>query len=145
MSALVYLGLGTNLGNREENVRRAVQLLGERVGQVGRLSSLYVTEPWGFRSDNLFVNAAVSVRTALSPRQLLEATQRIERDMGRTEKSDGGDYRDRVIDIDILLYGSLRVSEPGLVIPHPLMYERDFVTKPLNEILGGLPPAALTD
>lgn len=134
MSALVYLGLGTNLGDREVNIRRAVQLLGERVGQVERLSSLYVTEPWGFQSDNLFVNAAVSVRTTLSPRKLLEATQCIERDMGRTAKSVGGDYHDRIIDIDILLYGDLRVDEPGLVIPHPLMNERDFVMKPLNEI-----------
>lgn len=84
----------------------------------------------------MFVNAAVCVSTQLTPRALLEATQAIERDMGRTAKSVNGQYHDRTIDIDILLYDNIKVDEPDLKIPHPLMNERDFVMKPLKEILA---------
>ena len=131
----VYLGLGTNLGDGRRNIAVAVRLLGERVGTVVRTSSLYETEPWGFSSDNMFTNAAVCIETSLTPRGVLEATQAIEREMGRTRKSTDGQYHDRIIDIDILTYDDLHVDEPGLIIPHPLMHERDFVMLPLNEIL----------
>ena len=127
--------MGTNLGDKRKNIAEAIKNIGELVGDVVRQSALYETEPWGFRSDNRFVNAAVCVDTQLSPRQLLEVTQRIEREMGRTLKSDGGEYHDRIIDIDILLYGDLHIDEPDLKIPHPLMHERDFVMTPLNEIM----------
>ncbi len=132
----VYLSLGSNLGDRKYEIKRAVELIGERIGAVERVSSLYETEPWGFSSDNMFVNAAVCVSTQLTPRALLEATQAIERDMGRTVKSVNGQYHDRTIDIDILLYDNIKVDEPDLKIPHPLMNERDFVMKPLKEILA---------
>ncbi|MEE1546179.1 MAG: 2-amino-4-hydroxy-6-hydroxymethyldihydropteridine diphosphokinase [Prevotella pectinovora] len=132
---IVYLSLGTNLGDKRKNIAEAIKNIGELVGDVVRQSALYETEPWGFRSDNRFVNAAVCVDTQLSPRRLLEVTQRIEREMGRTLKSDGGEYHDRIIDIDILLYGDLHIDEPDLKIPHPLMHERDFVMTPLNEIM----------
>ena len=128
--------MGTNLGDKRKNIAEAIKNIGELVGDVVRQSALYETEPWGFRSDNRFVNAAVCVDTQLSPRRLLEVTQRIEREMGRTLKSDGGEYHDRIIDIDILLYGDLHIDEPDLKIPHPLMHERDFVMTPLNEIMG---------
>lgn len=127
--------MGTNLGDKRKNITEAIKNIGELVGDVVRQSALYETEPWGFRSDNRFVNAAVCVDTQLSPRRLLEVTQRIEREMGRTLKSDGGEYHDRIIDIDILLYGDLHIDEPDLKIPHPLMHERDFVMMPLNEIM----------
>ena len=127
--------MGTNLGDKRKNIAEAIKNIGELVGDVERQSALYETEPWGFRSDNRFVNAAVCVDTQLSPRRLLEVTQRIEREMGRTLKSDGGEYHDRIIDIDILLYGDLHIDEPDLKIPHPLMHERDFVMTPLNEIM----------
>ena len=127
--------MGTNLGDKRKNIAEAIKNIGELVGDVVRQSALYETEPWGFRSDNRFVNAAVCVDTQLSPRRLLEVTQRIEREMGRTLKSDGGEYHDRIIDIDILLYGDLHIDEPYLKIPHPLMHERDFVMTPLNEIM----------
>ncbi len=127
--------MGTNLGDKRKNFTEAIKNIGELVGDVVRQSALYETEPWGFRSDNRFVNAAVCVDTQLSPRRLLEVTQRIEREMGRTLKSDGGEYHDRIIDIDILLYGDLHIDEPDLKIPHPLMHERDFVMTPLNEIM----------
>mgnify|MGYP004618889403 FL=1 len=132
---IAYLSLGTNLGDKRKNIVEAIKNIGELVGDVVRQSALYETEPWGFRSDNRFVNAAVCVDTQLSPRRLLEVTQRIEREMGRTLKSDGGEYHDRIIDIDILLYGDLHIDEPDLKIPHPLMHERDFVMTPLNEIM----------
>ena len=105
-----------------------------RVGLVARQSSLISTEPWGFESDNQFVNAAVLCLTELSPREVLRATQKIEREMGRSHKSVGGNYSDRIIDIDILLYDELRVDEPDLQIPHPLMLKREFVMIPLREI-----------
>ena len=127
--------MGTNLGDKRKNIAEAIKNIGELVGDVVRQSALYETEPWGFRSDNRFVNAAVCVDTQLSPRRLLEVTQRIERELRRTLKSDGGEYHDRIIDIDILRYGDLHIDEPDLKIPHPLMHERDFVMTPLNEIM----------
>lgn len=130
----VYLGLGTNLGNRHENIKKAIQLIDEKVGRVCRLSSLYETEAWGFQSDNRFINACLMCETELSPHEVLKTTQYIERQMGRKHKSVNRQYKDRIIDIDILLYDDLKIDTPELVIPHPLMQERDFVMKPLNEI-----------
>ena len=131
----VYLSLGANIGNRKRAMRQAIEKLGEFVGSVVCQSALYETKPWGFESPNDFINCCVLVETPLSPRQLLEATQRIERDLGRVEKTaDNHEYHDRVIDIDILLYDDITVDEPDLKIPHPLMNERDFVMEPLKEI-----------
>ena len=130
----VYLSLGTNLGNRKRNIREAIEKIGELIGVVERRSALYETKPWGFSSPNDFINACVLVETVLAPRQLLEATQQIEQEMGRIGKSVNGEYHDRIIDIDILLYDDIKVNEPDLIIPHPLMEEREFVMVPLNEI-----------
>ena len=139
----VYLGLGTNLGDREGNIRQAVRLIGERVGKVTRQSSLIETEPWGFESEHRFLNAVILCETSQTPRQVLETTQQIERDMGRKKitnrKSGSRTYSDRPIDIDILLYDDLTVDEPDLRIPHPLMHERDFVMIPLEEIKKVVP------
>lgn len=126
--------MGSNLGDRKENLACAIRLIGERVGKVIRVSSFIETEPWGFESDNTFVNAVILCETTLTPRQVLRATQKIEREMGRKKKSTDGGYADRCIDIDILLYDDLRVDEPDLQIPHPLMLKRDFVMIPLREI-----------
>ena len=131
----VYLGLGSNIGNRKRNMREAVQYMESLIGTVTRQSALYETEPWGFESPNLFINMCVCVETPLAPRQLLEATQEIEKRMGRVGKSVNHEYQDRIIDIDILIYDDITVDEPDLKIPHPLMQERDFVMTPLNEIL----------
>ena len=127
-----YLGLGSNIGQREEYIRKAIALIDERVGKVVRQSSLIETEPWGFNSENKFLNGVILCETTLTPRQLLKATQKIERELGRRKK--GGAYADRTIDIDILLYDDLTIDEPGLTIPHPLMHERDFVMIPLTQI-----------
>ena len=156
---LVYLGLGSNLGDRETHILKAVALIAERVGCVVRQSSLVETEPWGFESDNRFLNAVILCETTLAPRDVLLATQQIERDMGRKKKSVNGKsvngksvngksvngksvngksvnpvYSDRPIDIDILLYDRITIDDPDLQIPHPLMRERDFVMIPLREI-----------
>lgn len=132
---IVYLSLGTNLGNRKRNIREAIMKIEEQIGVVERQSALYETKPWGFVSPNDFINACVRVSTSLTPRQLLEETQCIERNLGRTLKSTNGEYHDRIIDIDILLYDDLHIDEPDLQIPHPLMNEREFVMIPLKEIL----------
>ena len=99
---IAYLGIGTNLGDRDANIRTALSLLRERVGEMLRCSAPYHSAPVGFVSDNAFVNIVVSFRTSLSPRALLAVTQDIERAMGRTGKSVNGQYRDRIIDIDLL-------------------------------------------
>ena len=116
-------------------MHRAIALIDERVGTVQRVSSFIETEPWGFQSEHPFLNAACMVLTTLSPEQCLAETQKIERELGRTTKSKNGIYHDRPIDIDLLLYGDLKVSTPKLTLPHPRMYERDFVMIPLKEIL----------
>ena len=132
----VYLSLGSNISNRKRLIRDAVDLIDERVGHVVKKSSLYETTPWGFSSPNKFINACVCCETMFSPRELLTATQTIEKILGRTGKSIDGCYNDRVIDIDILLYDDLHVDDSDLKIPHPLMEQRDFVMKPLSEILN---------
>ena len=131
----VFFSLGSNIGNRKQLIREAIALLDERVGCVTRESSLIETAPWGFYSPNKFINACVCCETSLNPRQILAVTQNIEREMGRVGKSKNGEYHDRIIDIDILLYDDLTVNEPDLKIPHPHMKERDFVMGPLREIL----------
>ena len=130
----VYLGLGTNIGNRKENLTRAIEALSLALGPCTAQSSFIETAPWGFDSENGFLNCAVAFETELTPQQLLDTTESIERELGRTTKSSGGIYHDRIIDIDILLYGSEIVETPRLAIPHPLMHMRDFVLEPLAEI-----------
>ena len=95
----VYLSLGTNLGNRKRNIREVIEKIGEQIGVVERQSALYETEPWGYSSPNDFINSCVMVLTAMAPRQVLEATQRIEQEMGRILKSVNGEYHDRIINL----------------------------------------------
>ncbi len=145
----LYLSLGSNLGDRHERMLLAIEHLVHEVGPLVRCSSLIETEPWGFQSEHRFLNAVALFHTTLSPRQVLTATQGIERALGRkqktapAEKADTNgerkelpDYKDRTIDIDILLYDDLRIEEPDLKIPHPLMQERDFVMRPFLELKG---------
>lgn len=131
--AKAYIGLGTNIGNKRRNLITAAALLAERAGDVLSISSFYETEPWGFESDNTFLNAALLLETELEPLQLLFLTQEIEKEMGRTQKSDGA-YHDRIIDLDILLYDLCVINDAALVVPHPLMHKRQFVMEPLAEI-----------
>ena len=133
MSTL-YLSLGTNLGDRQQNLKSALELIGRKVGTVVSASDIIETEPWGFDSPNPFLNMVVKVETDLKPLEVLDVTQEIERQLGRATKSVNGEYHDRLIDIDILLYDDLVMDTPELTIPHPLMYERKFVMEPLAQI-----------
>lgn len=128
-----YLGLGTNVGNKRGNLVTAAALLAERVGAVLALSGIYETEPWGFESENTFLNAVIVMTTDLSPVELLDTTRLIEIEMGRIKKSDGA-YHDRIIDIDLLMVDDLVIHTERLVLPHPLMHKRLFVMEPLAEV-----------
>lgn len=137
-----YLSLGTNLGNRAENIDCAIDLLTQRVGKPVSRSALYDTAPVGFASANRFLNAAVVLRSRLAPDEVLQATQLIEREMGRMQKSNDGAYTDRIIDIDILLAETpatpqtphLVIDTPEFSLPHKHLAERRFVLEPLAEI-----------
>ena len=142
---IIYFGIGTNLGDREANLRTALRLLDERVGQQLASSSIYRSAPQGFLSDNEFANIVVAYYTTYSLEDLLLITQKIEQEMGRTEKSINGIYHDRVIDIDLLKathHSSLTTHHSSLIthhssnltLPHPRMQERDFVMIPLKEV-----------
>lgn len=141
---LIYFGIGTNLGDREANLRTALQLLHDRVGECIACSSIYRSAPQGFASENEFANVVVVCRTDHSPEEVLLITQQIEREMGRTEKSVNGVYHDRVIDIDLLQAGigsresgiqtQVECKTDTLTLPHPRMHERDFVMIPLREV-----------
>ena len=146
----VYLSLGSNLGDREQQLKQAIRFIDERIGEVVRQSSFIETEPWGFQSDHRFLNAAICCLTDKTPREVLQLTQQIERDLGKTKahatrrapqpsalspQPSSIIHHDRPIDIDILLYDDWKVSEPDLKIPHPLMHQRDFVMIPLKEIM----------
>lgn len=141
---IVYLGIGTNLGEREANLRRAIELLHERVGECIACSSIYRSAPQGFVSENEFANIVAIYETNCSPEELLHITQQIEREMGRIEKSINGIYHDRVIDIDLLqAFDENQITDNGkgievtsdtLILPHPRMQERDFVMIPLREV-----------
>jgi len=130
MRKRVYLSLGSNIGNREENLREALQRL-RQLGTVGTVSSLYETEPVGFTAQPWFLNCAAMLETEKMPRQLLKAVLDLEREMGRRRTQFKGP---RKIDIDILLFGSAVVETKGLTIPHPALHERRFVLEPLAEI-----------
>ncbi len=126
-----YIGLGANLGDREATIRRALELLGERV-EVVAVSSLAETEPWGLADQPRFVNGAAAVETDLSPRELLAVLLDVERALGRSRE--GPRYGPRTIDLDLLLYGDVVVDEPGLTVPHPHLPERRFALEPLAEL-----------
>ncbi|HHU96182.1 MAG: 2-amino-4-hydroxy-6-hydroxymethyldihydropteridine diphosphokinase [Bacteroidota bacterium] len=130
----VHLALGSNLGDRRQNIESAYKLIEERVGRVTSSSAFYYSKPVGFASEHDFVNSVCEVRTDLEAEDLLEVIQEIEREMGRVQKSDLGGYADRIIDIDWILAGDRVINTPRLVVPHPRMHERDFVLLPLDEI-----------
>jgi 2-amino-4-hydroxy-6-hydroxymethyldihydropteridine diphosphokinase len=140
-SSKVYLSLGTNIGDRRRNIEEALRLLDEGLGvHWNALSTIIESKSWGFQGGD-FLNCAVCYDCSLSPRGLLGLCKDIEHRMGRREKMefnpDGSRiYHDRIIDIDILLYGDLTLDEPDLRIPHPKMREREFIMGPLMEIFG---------
>jgi 2-amino-4-hydroxy-6-hydroxymethyldihydropteridine diphosphokinase len=128
---IVYLLLGSNLGNRKEILDKAIELLSQKVGVIASQSKDYETKPWGVTDQPDFLNLAIAIHTYLKPFEILEQTQSIENQLGRVRKEKWGA---RLIDIDIMFYGSEIIEEPDLKVPHPLMQERDFALTPLSEI-----------
>ena len=135
---IVFLGLGTNLGDREENLKKAVAMIAGNIGEIVTCSSVYETEPWGFQSENQFLNAVVKVRTVLKPPGLLGRILMIEAQMGRLRDGEATGYKSRTIDIDILLFGHETINKKTLQIPHPGIPDRKFVLVPLCEIAPNL-------
>ncbi len=134
----VYLSLGSNLGDRAENIARAIKALEARGVRVIRQSSLYETEPVDVRGG-WFLNGVVEAETKMLPRQLMQTLLIIERSLGRKRRPvSEGPKESRTIDIDVLLFGSSVVGEPDVEIPHPRMARRKFVLVPLAEIAGGV-------
>jgi 2-amino-4-hydroxy-6-hydroxymethyldihydropteridine diphosphokinase len=137
----VYLSLGSNLGDRAQNIARAIDALGARGVRVTRQSALYETEPVDVRGGGWFLNSAVQAETELMPVQLMRVLLAIERELGRKRMpaAEPGGLKDpRLIDIDILLFGESVVHAPEVEIPHPRMAERRFVLVPLAEVAGGV-------
>ena len=136
MEELIFLSLGSNLGSREAYILEALKLIHKRVGRLEKLSRFYESEPWGFSSKHLFYNCCVSLRSSMPPLNVLGGLLDIEREMGRHRE--GRVYSDRVIDIDLLLYGNRQMDHPDLKLPHPSMGDRRFVLAPLAEIASGV-------
>src|SRR3990172_9420350 len=127
--AIVYIGLGSNLGDRHKNCLRAIELFKHNGLVVTKESLMHETEPWGVTGQPAFINMAVEIETGLAPVRLLDLLKKIERDMGRQETARWGP---RIIDLDILLYDDIYLKTDFLTIPHPLMHEREFVLGPLS-------------
>ena len=135
----LIIGLGSNLGDRRKNIETAITLIGEKIGLVTAVSTVAETEPWGFFSDNKFLNCVIIVRddSNLSTSDyerlsgIMGVLHSIEHGFGRVRT---GVYTDRAIDLDILFYGQVIINEPGLIVPHPKLHERDFILISLMEL-----------
>lgn len=138
MMQKVYLGIGTNLGNRENNLKEALNMIEAHAGKVRSVSCVYETEPWGFQSDNSFLNIVAEISTSLSPFELLGRLLMIELFIGRVREGEEDGYKSRIIDLDILFYGDEIMETKALTIPHPLLHKRGFVLVPLLEIAPDL-------
>ncbi len=134
--SVAYIGIGSNLGNRQENCLYAIELLQKKGIIVTKRSSLYETEPWGLKDQPRFLNMAIEIETGLEPAALLRILKGVERELGRPKAHEEKSLKwgPRIIDLDILLFDNIILNEDNLKIPHPLMHERDFVLRPLCEI-----------
>ena len=130
---LVYLSIGSNLGDRLQNIKDAIRFIQRDIGTIENISPVYEAPPLGFESSDFFLNLCIAIRTVLSPNDILTASQEIEKELGRIKKSTNG-YSSRIIDIDIILYGNQEMTSEYLTIPHPLFRERNFVLQPLNDL-----------
>lgn len=132
----LYLLLGGNLGDKSQAFKETTKLINEKVGKITRQSHIYETEPWGFESSDLFWNQVLELAVLISPQEVLNSTQQIEHQLGRTRAAQH--YDSRIIDIDILFYGDQIISLENLTIPHPRIQDRKFALVPLNEIAPDL-------
>ncbi len=140
----LYLGLGSNLGNKIENIEQALILIQSEIGIISKRSTYYYSQAQGFVSSNDFVNIVVKAATDFSPLDVLNAIERVEKKLGRTSKSNGI-YKDRLIDIDILYFNNEIIRTDLLIVPHPFIFDREFVRVPLLEILDDLTLLELKD
>ena len=129
----VLLSLGSNLGEKTEQLKNAIEAIKVAIGEVEFVSSYYESEPWGYQSENQFINVCLTCFTNLSPFKLLDVLKDIEATMGRTKSKTG--YEDRCIDLDIIFYGNEEIQSDQLTIPHPHFKKREFVMIPLLEIV----------
>ena len=129
---IVFLGIGGNLGDRLANLRSSIELIGERIGKVEKISSVYLSEPWGFKHAKYFTNIVAKVRTYLSAEETLSTALQIEAELKRTRSGNG--YEGRTMDIDILFFNDDIISTERLIVPHPLICQRLFVLLPMQEI-----------
>lgn len=129
----IFIGLGTNLGQRDQNLENAIELIEEKIGKVERKSSIYETPPWGFESDLTFFNQCIEIATELEANAILILLLSIENEMGRLRSSDGK-YISRIIDLDLLAFQDQVIKTKNLTLPHPGIHERNFVLVPLAEI-----------
>ncbi|MCM1311075.1 MAG: 2-amino-4-hydroxy-6-hydroxymethyldihydropteridine diphosphokinase [Bacteroides sp.] len=134
---IAHINIGSNLGNRTENIRRAVSLVGERVGRVVAQSAAVESEAWGYESPNSFINLGINVETDLAPRDILRIIKLIEQEIspGESHRDAAGRYCDRAIDLDLICLGDTLIESAELTLPHPRLAERAFVLLPLAEIL----------
>ncbi|HBX52746.1 MAG: 2-amino-4-hydroxy-6-hydroxymethyldihydropteridine diphosphokinase [Bacteroidetes bacterium RIFOXYA12_FULL_35_11] len=128
----VFLLLGSNIGDRKKTLETACNAINTEAGEILKMSAIYETEPWGYQSELKYLNQVIQINTNLSPIELLQKIHKIEEDMGRIRKA--GAYSDRTIDIDILFYDDIIISDKELQIPHPRLHERKFTLIPLYEI-----------
>ena len=134
----IVLAFGSNLGDKEEYILAAYRLLEEELGELIKKSSFIETSPWGFESENSFINSVAEFETKKTPFEALEICNKIEKELGRERNPEYKGYQNRTIDIDILFYEDIVLDTATLKIPHPLIAERDFVLTPLKEILPNL-------
>lgn len=134
MKGLSFILLGSNMGNREELLNEAIVMIESRCGKVVLKSSLYESEPWGFETENLFLNQAIAIEPVLSPHDLLKELLTIEAELGRKRKENHIGYESRPIDLDIIYYDDLINNDEDLILPHPRLHQRRFVLTPLCEI-----------
>lgn len=134
MKGLSFILLGSNLGDREAILESAVDMIEERCGSVVLMSSLYESEPWGFETENLFLNQAIGVETSLEPHDLLSELLQIEAELGRVRQENHQGYESRPIDLDVIYYDDMVIADEELIVPHPSMHKRRFVLEPLCEI-----------
>jgi 2-amino-4-hydroxy-6-hydroxymethyldihydropteridine diphosphokinase len=134
----VYLGLGSNQGDRISYIQQAIQAIEQEIGEVRKASSYYETEPWGFHTNESFINQVIEVSTDLPANKVLNHILLIEKYLGRNRQPNGQQYSNRIIDIDILFYENHQISVENLQVPHPHLHKRGFVLHPLNEIAPDL-------
>ena len=130
----LFLAFGSNLGDKKNNIEAALEKTEKRIGRITSISAFYDSVPDGFESNNNFINSACEVVTSMNVFEVFSITQDIEKELGRSDKSFNQKYRDRVIDIDIIMAGNRVIDTANLIIPHPRFHERNFVLEPLCEI-----------